>query len=69
MACLEESTCSSDRIVYAVKVWEAEAAGSHFCARDEMATHASPGDDEKEEADEAHGSLIPHSDPLSTANI
>lgn len=64
MACLEESTCSSDCIVCTVKVWEAQAVGSHFSACDEMAMHGLLGGEE-----EAHGSLIPHLDPLSTANI
>lgn len=64
VACLEESTCSSDCIVCTVKVLEAEAVGSHFCACDEMAMHGLLGVEE-----EAHGSLIPHLDPLSTANI
>lgn len=64
MACLEESTCSSDCIVCTVKVSKAETVGSHFCACDEMAMHGLLGGKE-----EAHGSLTPHLDPLSTANI
>lgn len=64
MGRLEESTCSSDCIVCTVKVWEAEVVRSHFGACDEMAMHGLLGGEE-----ENHGSLIPHSEPLSTANI
>lgn len=60
----EESTFSSDCIVCTVKVWEAEAVGSHFGACDEMAMHGLLGGEEED-----HGSLIPHLEPLSTANI
>lgn len=64
MACLGESTCSSHCIVCTVKVWEAEAVRSHFCVCDEMAMHGLLRGEE-----EAHGWLMPHLDPLSTANI
>lgn len=65
VACLEGSTCSSNCIVCTVKVWGAGAVGSHFRICDEMAMHGLPGG----KKEEAHGSLKPHLDPLSTANI